>query len=717
MPLRAAGPEEVYVSSPRAANPLHVLFHPASVAVIGASTSPHKVGNRICRQLLAEGYAGRVIPVNARGEEVAGRPSVRRLTDAADPVDVAVITTATDAVLEAVTDCAKHGVKVAIIHTAGFGEVGPDGLAKEREIVSIARSAGMRVVGPNCMQVYSAGSRLNLIGTPFPAGSVAMVSQSGNLIRAVTEDFETVGLGFSKFVSVGNQADLAIDEYLDYLKDDSDTSVILLYVEGFLPGTGPRFVEIARRTVRTKPVVLLKGGTSRSGSRAAVSHTGSLAGERRVVEAAMRQAGVLIAERLDELVPMAEALARLPLPRGRRVAVIGGGGGHATICADAVENNGMEAPELSAGAQARIRPLLPDRAASVNPVDFTGASEREIAVYAKVPEIALDDGMSAALLYGLYAGYRTDLERPGNTYVDTSHMIVDLVRRSGKPIVMQTVYSRRPFPSLKVLRDGGVPVTDSAEQAARMLRALCEYADVRARPEEPPAPPAGLATLSAEALRLARSRPARNLTEPESLALLARHGIAVVPHRVVEGGAAAVAAARELGHPVVLKALAESLVHKSDAGGVALDLRNDRAVRGAWRRVSSATGAARAVVASYRPGGLELIVGAFRDPTFGPTLLLGLGGIFVEALDDVALQVLPCSRREADALLERLRARALLGPLRDRPPRDRGALVDTLLGVANLVLRNPDVTQVDLNPVLSFERGAVVADARVIVGA
>ena len=698
------------------AHPLHVLFHPASVAVIGASTSPHKVGHRICRQLLAEGYAGRLIPVNSRGEAVAGRPSVRRLPDAPKPVDLAVITTSTDSVIEAVTDCAKHGVKVAIIHTAGFGETGPEGRAKEQEIVGIARAAGMRVVGPNCMQVFSADSHLNLIGTPFPAGSVAMISQSGNLIRAVTEDFEYVGLGFSKFVSVGNQADLAIDEYLDYLKDDPATRVIILYVEGFLPGTGQRFIEVARRTVQRKPVVLLKGGTSRSGSRSTVSHTGALAGERRVVEAAMRQAGVLLAARLDELVPMAEALVKLPLPTGRRVAVIGGGGGHATICADAVENHGLEVPELSAAAQARIRPLLPDRAASVNPVDFTGASEREIAVYAKVPEIALDDGMSAALLYGLYAGYRTDLERPGNTYVDPSNMIVDLVRRSGKPIVMQTVYARRAFPSVKVLRDGGVPVTDSAEQAARMLRTLCEYGEILARGDDPPVRAAGGATLSAQTRALAGARPARNLTEPESLALLAQHGVAVVPHRVVAGEAAAVDAARELGPPVVVKALAESLVHKSDAGGVALDLRDDGAVRAAYRRIAQATGAQQAVVAAYRPGGLEVIVGAFRDPCFGPTLLVGLGGIFVEAVDDVALQVLPCSRREADAMLDRLRGRRLLGPLRNRPARDRAALVDTLLGAADLVLRNPEIAQLDLNPVLGFERGALVADARIVLG-
>lgn len=705
------------MSAPTETHPLHVLFHPAAVAVIGASTSPQKVGHRICTQLLAEGYAGRLIPVNARGEPVAGLPSVRRLGDCREPVDVAVITTATETVPGAVRDCAEHGVKVAIVHTAGFGETGPEGLDRERDLVRIARSAGMRLVGPNCMQVFNAASRLNLVGTPFPAGPVAMVSQSGNLVRDVTEAFAVAGLGFSAFISVGNQADLAVHEYLDYLAADPDTRAVILYVEGFLPGAGRQFIDVARAMTRRTPIVLLKGGTSRAGSRSAISHTGSLAGERRVVEAAMRQAGVLVAERLDELVPMVDALVKLPLPRGRRIAIVGGGGGHATVCADAVERNGMEVPELSGSAQARMREHLPDRAATGNPVDFTGASEREIAVYAKVPEIALDDGMSAALLYGLYAGYRTDLERPGNTYVETSRLIVDLVRRAGKPVVMQTVYARRPHPSLQALREGGVPVTDSAEQAARMLGALCDYADVLARPEPSPPPPPGPPTVPAALLALARSRPAKNLTEAESLGVLADHGVPVVPHRVAGSEAEAVAAAADFGYPVVVKAHAPSLVHKSDAGGVELDLRDEPSVREAWRRVTGATGAGVVLVASYRPAPVELIAGAFRDPCFGPVLLFGVGGVFVEAIDDVSLLVLPATRLEVEELLDRIHARKLLGRVRHRPPRDRAALVDVLLGVAGVMLRNPCLVEIDVNPVLAFEKGALVADTRIICDA
>jgi acetyltransferase len=695
-------------------HPLHVLFHPQSVAVIGASTNPQKVGHRICKQLLAEGFPGRLVPVNLKGEPVAGIASVKNLADCGHPVDLAVITTATETVPTAVADCARHGVKVAIVHTAGFGETGPAGMTMERELVRIARGAGMRLVGPNCMQIYSAASRLNLIGTPFVAGNVAMISQSGNLIRGVTEEFERVGLGFSHFVSVGNQADLGFHEYLDYLKDDPDSHAILLYVEGFLPDGGRRLIEAARQTVGRKPILLLKGGTSQSGSRSTLSHTGSLAGAHEVIRAAMRQAGVLMVERLDELVPIAEALTRLPLPKGRRIAVIGGGGGHATVCADAVERNGLEVPEFSAAAQEGMRALLPPRASTVNPVDFTGASEREIAVYAKIPEIALEDGMSAVLLYGLYAGYRTDLEYPGNTYVETSGLIVDLVRRLGKPAIMQTVYAGRPYPSLKVLRDGGVPVTESVEHAARCLAALCEYSEVKARVKPMPATQPGSPTLTQELRALAASRPQHNLTEPESLAILARHGIPVIPHAIARSPAEAVEQAQRIGYPVVLKALSPQLIHKSDRGGVRLNLPDAAAVGQAYREVCAASGAEEAVVASYRPDGTELIAGVFRDKAFGPVLMFGLGGILVEIFRDVTFRVLPIERSDAEAMLEEVQANKLLGPVRNRAPRHRGAIVDLLLGLGQVAWSNPELTEIDLNPVLSFEEGAFVADARMV---
>lgn len=700
---------------------LHSLFYPRAVAVIGASSDPAKVGNRICRQLQAEGYDGSIVPVNRRGEAVAGIPSVKSLRDHAYAVDVAVITTSTEQVAEALRDCVATGVMFAIVHTAGFAEVGPAGKALEQELVDIARRGRLRIVGPNCMQMFNAGARLNLVGTPFPRGRIAMISQSGNLIRAVTEDFLAAGLGFSSFVTVGNQADLKIHEYLDYLKDDDSTNVVLLYVEGLCANDGAAFLQVAREAVQRKPVVLLKGGMTGAGARSSVSHTGSLAGEARVLAAAMRQVGVVTVERLDELVPIADAFCRLPLPAGERVAVVGGGGGHATLAADALERVGLSVPPLSEAARAEVAALLPPRAAAGNPIDFTGASEREIAVYAKVPEIALRNGTDAALLYGLYAGYRTDLEYPGNTYVETSQLIVDLVRRLGKPVVMQTVYARHDHPSLKVLRDGGVPVMQSVEHAASALAALCRYARFRWLPKEGAAQsqPQTQAPrhLPASLLEKALSRRALNLTEAESLELLADAGVATVQYRTVESEHQALTAADALGYPVVVKALSAALVHKSDVGGVVLDVHDAAALADAYHHVAKVGGCPDALISTFRPGGRELIIGGYRDPIFGPVLVFGVGGTLVEVLDEVALRVLPITHCEAAQMIEEIRGSRLLRPVRGRPGVDREKLISTLLAVGRFFMQSPQISEFDLNPVLAFPDDVLVADARIVVTA
>lgn len=707
----------VRVAESAASHWLHRLFEPRAVAVVGASSNPAKVGNRICRQLVAEGYEGELVPVSLRPGEIAGFQARSSLRDIEGGVDVAVIATATEQVADALRDCVAAGVGFAIVHTAGFAETGPEGKALEDLLVGLAHEGGVRLMGPNCMQMYNATVGLNLIGTPFPSGRIGMISQSGNLVRAATEEFELAGLGFSSFVTVGNQADLKVHDYLDYLKDDPNTDVILVYVEGLAPGTGPAFLRTAREAAERKPVVLLKGGVTDAGSRSSVSHTGSLAGEARVFAAAMHQAGVLMIDRLDEMVPVVEALSRLPLPKGPKVAVVGGGGGHATLCADAVERAGLMVPVLSSETQGRLAEHLPPRAGIRNPIDFTGASEREIAVYAKVPEIILEEDTDAALLYGLYAGYRTDLECPGNTYVDTSAMIVEMVRRLGKPAIMQTVYAQRDHPSLAVLRQGGVPVMASVEHAAAGLAALWRYARARqrlARGDRRPKAEEGL--LPDHFRRIARSRPQRNLTEAESFRVLEGLGLKVVPHREAASRSEARDAAERLGYPVVVKALAPDLIHKSDAGGVALDLRNATAVEEAYERVTGAAAVKGTLIASHLSDGRELITGAYRDQTFGPVIAFGLGGTAVEALDDVCLRVLPIDREEAADMLDSIRGKGLLGPQRGKPGVDRDALVEIIMGVNRLMVCNPDVVEVDLNPVLAFAQGAFIADARILFG-
>jgi acetyltransferase len=693
------------------AHPLKALLEPRGVAVVGASETPGKYGYILLKTLIDEGYAGASFGVNPRGGSLAGRPFIKALGDADAPIDVALVVRPATECLAAVAEIAALGIPFAIVYAAGFAEHGEEGLRLQRAMVDVARRGGTRLVGPNGMNIFSAPARLNLSAiVPFPVGGLGFLSASGNLGYALAQEAATRGqLGFSRFVSVGNQADLALDEYLDVLRVDPETRVVLVYAEGFVSGRARAFLDVLAKTAAEKPVLILRGGRTAAGQGTARSHTGALAGESAVAREALLQAGAVLIERADEALAIAHAFLESPLPRGGRVALVGEGGGHATLLSDAASESGLAVPALPAALVEAVRPHLPAFAAIVNnPVEMGGISEYDLRVYEKVLEPILDwDGCDLAVLFGGYALYDEAL-------------VAFLARKraeTGKPILVHDLYADEKRPSFELLRKHRLPLYASADVAARAAAALARGSVARGRaaaalvPE--PAPVFALTEELQVVLVAARQRAGLALTEDEAARLLAHAGIGVLPSELVRDADAAVAAAERLGFPVVLKAHAPELVHKSDKGGVHLDLRSAADVRAAFAKVRALAGEAR--VTPFRRGGVEVLVGARRDAQFGPILLFGAGGVLAEVVADTALRTAPCSEAECDAMLGSTRIATLLDRPRGGAPIPRAPVIAALRSLARLLASVPEIEDVEINPLSCGPGGAVALDARVLL--
>lgn len=462
---------------------LESLFHPRRVAVIGGSNTPGKWGYLVMRTLLDGGYAGEVAAVNGRGGEVQGRSAYATIAELPWPPDLALVVVGREAAVRAVEALATRGCRHVIVHSAGFAETGPQGADLEARMAAAARGAGMRLLGPNCMNLMVAASRLNLTGIPdLPRGRLAFVSQSGNLVYDLIEYGKLSGLGLSAFISVGNQADLGLEDFLDPLGEDDETAAVALYIEGLRPGTGRTFLEKARRLTAVKPVIALVGGRTDAGRRSSASHTASLLGDVGVLRALLRQAGVIEVERLDELFPVADALIKSPPPPVSTVALCGGGGGHATIGSDALAAHGIALPPPAAATQAALRAIFPPMASVKNPIDWVGASERSFWVYRDAARLLLSDaGIGGVILYGHFGGYRTEMETPANNYRDVAAALADLQRATGKPLFVHSIYGQQQRAAFEALREGGVPLFVSLETAATAFRTLVQHGRNRSR--------------------------------------------------------------------------------------------------------------------------------------------------------------------------------------------------------------------------------------------
>jgi len=699
---------------------MDAVLRPRSIAVVGASPDPGSIGGAVFANLLAGGYRGELHAVNRRGRSIEGHVCHRSIAEVPGELDAAVLAIPAAGVVETARACAARGVRAVIVLSAGFAENGPEGVALQHELLAVCRAGGMRLVGPNCLGVIDTDPAVQLNAsfapTAPPPGGVALLSQSGGVGIALLEQAHALGIGVSAFVSAGNKADLSGNDFIEWCARDERTRAILLYLESF--GNPRKFARIARRVGREKPIVAVKAGRSPAGARAAASHTGALlAGSERTVDALFRQAGVLRAETLGELLDLATLLERQPLPAGRRVAIVTNAGGPGILCADACEAAGLELPELPLALRDELaRHALPG-AALANPVDLLAAATP--ATFDHTLETIAASGAVDALIAVFVPPLVTRADEIAHAIRRAAHAI------DGHVPLLSVFMTAAGAPAELHDPAGSLPVFRYPEDAARALARAAEHAVWRARPAgEIPAFPDSrrheAAALIADALTRAEGADGTWLDTREVQALLTCHGIPLTPQRVVETATAAARAATELAGPIALKAIAPGLLHKSDVGAVALGLQTPTAVRRAAHAMRARLAEQQIAIEGFlvqamAPDGVELLVGATSDPLFGPVVACGGGGVNVALTRDVGVRLAPLTDRDAGELVRGLALYPLLRGHRGAPAVDVGALEDVVLRLSALVDAHPEIAELDCNPVIAHPGGAVVVDARVRV--
>jgi acyl-CoA synthetase (NDP forming) len=678
---------------------LRALFAPASVAVVGASDDPVKWGNWLARGALRAEHRRAVHLVNRRGSHVLGRPAHRSLAELPDAPELVVLAVPPGAVERAVDEALAAGARAIVAITAGEAD-GDAGGARDTAIAARVRAAGAVLLGPNCLGVFDAASELELVPNDIPHGTIGLLSQSGNLALELGLLAAEAGLGFSRVVSLGNQADLEAAELVRDFAGHAATELIAVYVEDFRDGRAFAAAAHAAREAG-KPVVLLAVDRTEATARAVRSHTGALASDTAAIDAACRAAGIERVRAPQELIDLADGLLRARIPAGRRVAVLADGGGHGGIAAGLAHVAGLELPALSPQTAARLRGGLPATAAVGNPVDLAGGGEQDIRTYEHATGTLLRCGeVDAVVLTGYFGGYGeyADALRAGEASV--AEALGDAVRACGRPLVVQSMYPQGT--AAETLRRRGVPVYRSIERAVAVLARLAAAGE--RTPDGVPALPAPAPPVAATGYADAR-------------ALLAAAGVPFVAAETVASAGDAVAAAARIGYPVVVKAL--GALHKSDAGGVALGLRDERELRAAVDDMTARLAPPGLSVERMAPraDGVELLVGARWDARFGPIALAGLGGVYAEALGDVAVALAPLDEARAERLLRSLRAARLLSGARGRPPVDVAAAARALAALSRVAAAHPEIAEVEVNPLLALPDGALGLDARIVLAA
>ena len=698
---------------------MKALFKPKSVAVIGASREPGKVGYVVLKNIIESGYRGEIYPVNPRAEKILGLSAYKSILEVSSDVDLAVIVVPAQAVLDVMEECGKKSVKYAVVISAGFKEIGGDGVEREKKLIEIARKYGVRVVGPNCLGIMDLHTPLNatFASTPGVKGGVAFISQSGALLSAILDWAPRVGVGFSKIVSLGNKADLNEVDFLAYLGEDPETKVVLLYLESI--DQGKRFVEIGSIVTRKKPVILLKGGITEAGARAALSHTGAMAGGVTALRAALRKAGIIQVSTVSELFDMAIAFNSQPIPVGSRIGIVTNAGGAGVVVSDLLVSRGLKLAEFSKHTIEYLRSTLPPVASVYNPVDVIGDARADR--YRVAIEALLRDPNVSALLVILTPQVITEPE-------ETAKVIVELSRRyPSKPILAVFIGGERVEKAVRILVENNIPIYDMPERAVAAILGLTEYSEIRERLERAverveifDVDREGALVIIEEAKRQNR----RVLLEHEAKEVVKHYGIPIAPTKLAMNEERAVEIARKLGYPVVVKIASPDITHKSDIGGVVVGLKSDEEVIEAFRtvilnakRYVPAATIQGVVVQKMVPKGREVIIGATKDPVFGHILMFGLGGVYVELFKDVSFRLAPLSLREAREMVTETKAYALLRGFRGEPPADINALVNVLLRVSKLVTDIPQIVEMDINPLFVYEEGvgAIAVDVRIII--
>jgi len=710
---RASGPALLTDMATGAA--LERLFSPRSVAIVGASTKPGKVGHDILNNMLTNGYEGEVYPINPHAEEILGRKCHRSVLDVAGEIDLVVVVVPAAGVLGVIEECGRKGVKLGIVISAGFKESGPEGIERERRLGELARQFGMRIVGPNCLGVMSTSNGVNTTfaqGMPRQ-GNVALMSQSGALATAIIDWSIQQGIGYSKFVSFGNGVDVGAVDLLQAWEDDPETTVIVAYIEGLRDG--PKFMEVARRVSGKKPVIVVKAGGTQAGARAVSSHTGSLAGSEQAYNAAFLQCGVIRANSMEELFDLAIAFSYQGPPRGRNVAIVTNAGGPGIMATDAVERARLRLASLDAATVQALRERLPEASNFYNPVDVLGDADADRYTYAA--ENLLRDQNVDAVLAVLTPQAMT---RPK----ETADKLGVAAAQSRKPVLACFMGGSAMAEAQETLNRHKVPNYPYPERAVQSLAKLADYREWCDEPsDEPVAIPADKAAVRA-VFAAARSENRVNLGETEARQVLAAYGLAVPESYLARSADEAAAQAEKIGFPVVMKIVSPDILHKSDIGGVRIGVRDRQEAMDVFelmmlrvRRYAPDAVIRGVFVQEMIQAGREVIIGSTRDPQFGPLVMFGLGGIYVEVLKDVSFRVAPFGERHARRMIEEIRSAPLLRGARGERSSDVEAIVRCLLTVSQMVSDFPEIVEMDVNPLKVREPGggAVAVDARITI--
>ncbi len=710
---------------------LDAIFSPVSVAVVGASTSPGKVGHDIFENILRGGFTGTLYPVNPSAKSVLSVRAYPSITEIPDAVDLAMIILPPKAALRAVEDAIEKGVKGIVIVSAGFREVGGEGLEIEENIVSLCKDAGIRVVGPNCLGVINPMPSVKLnasFSARMPAhGNISFISQSGALCTAVLDFATDRGFGFSKFISIGNKADVDELDLLRYFHQDPDTEVILIYLEELR--RGPEFIEVVKEITsgdyRPTPVLAIKSGRTTAGARAAASHTGALAGTEAVYDAIFRQSGIIRVDSINELFDFASAFAyrnesalgklRRKVPHGNRVAIVTNAGGPGIVATDMTVSSGLQLAEFNEDTLETLASHLPTTANLRNPVDVIGDAAQDRYENA-LTAVIKDEGVDGALVI-LTPQSMTDV-------LGTAQAIAQIARRSHKPILCCFMGIIDVSSGVKYLQEQGIPVYRFPEHAAKAFGALYQYAQWMNRQHLAQFQLDQDKAKADEIIKNWLSNDKTQLGELEGIELLKCYGFQVLPTELAQNREEAGKIAQKIGFPVVMKIVSPDILHKTDAGGVIVGLENKKAVENAYDSIVESAMAFKSdadikgvLIQKKASAGREVIIGMNRYPVFGPLLMVGLGGIFVEIFQDVVFRLTPIGRNEARRMIRSIRGYNLFKSFRGRPKADLDILEKLMVCFSNLVENHPEIKEMDINPLLVHDegKGATVADCRLIL--
>ncbi len=696
------------------------IFNPRSVAVIGASRDPTKVGHTVLKNIINSGYKGRIYPVNPKADEILGLKSYKSVSEIPDEVDLALIAIPAPSVLEVAEECGKKGVKNLVVISAGFKEIGGEGIDRERALVNIARKYEMRVLGPNCLGFIDMHTPINASFSAVTPrkGRIAFVSQSGALITAILDWSIKKGIGFSKIVSLGNKADLDEVDFMQIIGEDTDTKVILLYIEAI--ERGQKFVEVAQQVVRKKPIVVLKGGVTEVGARAVMSHTGAMAGGFTAYETAFRKAGILIANTLDEVFDYAIAFSTQPLPNTKNIAIVTNAGGPGVIAADHSLKMGLRLATFSPDTINKLRAKLPPAAAIYNPVDVLGDARADRYEYA-IDTVLSDEGVSGLIVI-LTPQAMTEP-------VETAKVIVKLSKKyPDKPIAAAFIGGDAVSEAVDILTKEGIPVFDFPERAVLALSGLSRYREYvdfleKAISRQVRFYDVDIAK-TRDIIKAVRNEGRKVLLEIEAKELMRSYGIPTPPTILARTEDEAVEAANKLGYPVVLKISSPQILHKSDIGGVIVNIKSEAEVREAFRTIIERARryAPKAVIYGVTinrmiPSGKEVIIGVTKDNVFGHLIMFGLGGIYTNIFRDVSFRLAPITPDEAMEMIKETKAYQLLRGYRGEPPSDIASIVNIILRINQLVQDFPEIAEIDINPLFVYNEGegSIALDVKVVL--